>query len=341
MDILLLTDYKGFYSSKQKSTFYRGGLDLKKLKTQFEDSGFSFNVLSFSDLNNHYDDIIDKKPIILYQSSEDKNNYYKSFIEDVVYDLEQSGIEVIPGFEYLKAHNNKVAMELLRRRSDLPEIKSIRSNVYGVLEEIKAESNDLEFPLVLKPASGSMSKGVKLIKSKNDLIKSVKSISSTKVFFHDLKELLRTIKYHKKYKRESFYRRKFITQNLISGLDNDYKVLVYWDKCYILYRGVREGDFRASGSGNFEFRKEIPDGILDYAHCIREKFDVPHISLDVAFDGEKFHTIEFQFIMFGTTTLEKADFYFQKSKSKNWELVNEKSNLEDVYTYSVIEYLKR
>jgi len=184
-----------------------------------------------------------------------------------------------------------------------------------------------------------MSRGVSKAETLAELIRNAKAISSSKDFWHDLKEKLREIKYFKKFARESFYREKFIVQNLVEGLSNDWKVLVYGNRCYALYRGVRDGDFRASGSGKFIFKDDLPSGMLDFAFEIKNYFDVPHISLDIGFDGKNFHLIEFQFIYFGTTTIEKAPFYFEK-QSNEWVLCHSSSDLEVEYVKSIVEYLK-
>ena len=86
MDILILTDYKGFFGSKQKSKIYRGGFDLTKIKQYFKESGFNVEIIRFVELNFRYNEILGKKPIVLYQSSEDKNGFYKGFIEDIIYE---------------------------------------------------------------------------------------------------------------------------------------------------------------------------------------------------------------------------------------------------------------
>lgn len=337
-NLIILTDYKGFFGSKQKSKIYRGGFDLSKLEQLFKESGFKVTIMQFVELNFRYAEVIKQNPVVLYQSSEDKNDFYKSFVEDIIYDLEQQGLKVIPKYAYLKAHNNKVAMELLRKRANIPEIKTIVSKYFGAREEALLVADRIHYPVVIKPASGAMSRGVGLVFNKKQLKRFTKKISVTKYFWHDIKELLRKVKYAHQYNRESFYRQKFITQNFISRLDNDWKVLVYGSKCFVLYRGVRKGDFRASGSGNFEFRKNIPEGMLDFAFKVKEKFNVPHISLDIAFDGKEFHLIEFQFVMFGTTTLEKSDFYFQHSDT-SWNLIREKADLEKIYVESIKEFI--
>jgi glutathione synthase/RimK-type ligase-like ATP-grasp enzyme len=336
-NIIILTDYKGFFGSKQYSPIYRGGMDIPKLIQYFSKQGYHAKAVRIADLNMV--DILQNRPFVLYNSAEDKHGFYKSFIEDVIFNLEENGIQVLPKYAYLKAHNNKVAMELLRMRSNYPPIQTIQTKVFGTFEEVKAQAQTFKYPVVIKAAAGAMSKGVGKAESPEQLIQKAKSISKSRNFWHDLKDVLRLVKYRKKYVKESFHRKKIIVQNLIPNLSNDWKVLVYGNRCYALYRGVRKGDFRASGSGDFQFRKEIPEGMLDYAIAIKNYFNVPHISLDIGFDGKVFHLIEFQFINFGTTTIEKAPFYFIQNNS-NWDIVNAKSDLEEIYVDSVCNFIE-
>jgi glutathione synthase/RimK-type ligase-like ATP-grasp enzyme len=335
--IILLTDYKGFFSSKQKAQYYRGGLDLGKVASYFSAAGISVEVVPLHELNT--ESIKRDETILLYTSSEDKFGFYKSYIEDVVFHLEQQGFNILPAYAFLKAHNNKVAMELLRERCGLDSVQTIQTRTFGTLEDLKREAQHFNYPVVIKPASGAMSKGVSKADNADELIRAAKRISRTLMPFHDIKELLRKIKYRSYYRRESFFRAKFVVQNLIEGLSNDWKVLVYGDKCFALCRNNRPNDFRASGSGNFIFRKDLPDGMLDFALSVRKHFKVPHISLDIGFDGQKFHLIEFQFLHFGTTTIEKSPFCFQQVDGR-WKCIDGSSELEQVFVYSLIEHFK-
>jgi glutathione synthase/RimK-type ligase-like ATP-grasp enzyme len=335
--IVLLTDYKGFFSSKQKAQYYRGGLDLGKVASYFSLDGISVEVVPLHELNTA--SINRDETILLYTSSEDKFGFYKSYIEDVIFDLEQQGFNVLPPYAFLKAHNNKVAMELLRERCGLDSVQTIQTRAFGTLEDLKVQVHKFIYPVVIKPASGAMSKGVAKADNADELIRAVKRISRTLMPFHDIKELLRKIKYRSYYRRESFFRAKFVVQNLIEGLSNDWKVLVYGDKCFALCRNNRPNDFRASGSGLFIFRKDLPDGMLDFALSVRKHFKVPHISLDIGFDGKKFHLIEFQFLHFGTTTIEKSPFFFKQVDGR-WKCVDGSSELEQVFVYSLIEHFK-
>jgi len=339
-NIVLLTDYKGFFESKEKSKIYRGGMDITKISQMFVDTRYEVKTMEISAIDYAY--IHQNNPYIIYTSSEDKHDFYKSYIEDIVFDLEQRGFQLIPNYACLKAHNNKVAMELLRLRSGFDKIQSIQSNTYGCYEELLQKKQLPNFPLVVKTASGAMSRGVAKAENRKELLKLAKDLSKSFDIKHDIKEVLRKIKYRHTYKKESFNRLKFITQNLITGLANDYKVLVYGNKAYVLYRGNRKNDFRASGSGKFNFVEDLPQGMLDYAYSIKEFFKVPHISLDIGFDGINFHLIEFQFLCFGTTTLEKSPHYFLLDKLKQtWNLIKATSDLEEVYVNSMIDFIEK
>lgn len=191
---------------------------------------------------------------------------------------------------------------------------------------------------VIKPAAGAMSQGIELANSHKELFDIVKKKTKTLNLYNDLKDLLRKY-YFKGYQMESRNREKLIIQQFVPNLKNDWKILVYWDRIYILKRHTRKNDFRASGSGNFVFDKDIPSGILEFSFEIFRELNVTQLSIDVCFDGKDFHVIEFQAIYFGTTTLVKSPFYYKRNNNK-FELVEEKSILEEVYAESIIYYIK-
>jgi glutathione synthase/RimK-type ligase-like ATP-grasp enzyme len=107
------------------------------------------------------------------------------------------------------------------------------------------------------------------------------------------------------YRAESWHRGKFVVQDFVPGLDHDWKVLVYGEKLYVLRRGVRDGDFRASGSGKIAWPEAAPAAVLDLCWKLCRALDVPWLSVDVVTAGDSAHVIEFQVIYFGTLTLEK------------------------------------
>jgi len=337
--IILLTDYKGHFGSKHNDSPYRSGMDKDLLRKYFADNGFETHFVNFSDIDFRKNTLKDQ--FVLYTSSEDAGYHYKDYIEDIVLGLELQGAKVIPEYKYIRANNNKVFMEILRDQLKFKDINLIKSYHFGALEELKKNIYKFKFPVVIKSASGAMSQGVELARDKNELIKKVKKISRSKYIFEELWDLGRSYK-HKGYIKESKYRKKFIVQNFIPNLKNDWKILIYGNKYFILYRGIKRGDFRASGSHIFKFNDNSlnPDGIFDFAERIYNLINVPSLSIDVCYNGADFFLTEFQALHFGTSTMEKSCQYFVKENSKWIYKVND-IDIEKVYVESIIDYIKK
>ncbi len=279
---------------------------------------------------------------VIYPSLEDNKMYYKSYIEDVILSLEMKGVTVIPDYKYLRAHDNKVFMEILRDLSTLDELKTIKSYHFGTFEEFIGRQDEFNVNrYVIKLSRGAMSSGVELSENKEDLLSKIEKISSSKEFSVDLKDRLRALK-HKGYIQNSTHQQKYIIQDFIPNLTNDWKIIIFGDRYYVVYRETRENDFRASGSGKLKLNDEliIPDGMLDYAKKVFESFNVPRLSLDVMFDGKSFHVVEFQFVAFGTSSHSRSDSYFKLLGDK-WDRVYEQLDLEKIYVESIVKFLEK
>jgi hypothetical protein len=334
--IYAFIDYRGYFGSKCNSIPYESGMDKKLLEKFFYRSNFKVEFISFTDVVNYPIDFWKNKPVI-YTSSEDTGYHYKGFIEDIVYFLELSNAKVIPAFKYLKANNNKVFMELLRNTFSNRMLNNITSKVFGTFEELEKVIPSLSYPLIFKQAAGAMSKGVGLAKNQKELIGKIKTISRTRKHFKEFWERGRAIKY-KGYIPQSKFRGKFIVQDFIDHLNGDYKVLVFGEKYFVLKRDPHEGDFRASGSGIKKFIKEIPSGILEYAYLWKTLLNVPNASLDIAYNGNSFFLLEFQCLYFGSYTLSYSDFYWKRQKNKDFQMIYEKSILEEEYAQSIVNF---
>jgi len=334
--IIILLDYKSRFESKYTAVPYRSGMNKEKLRDEFISKGYEVKFLEFSEVKFRYDW---KDVIVLYTSQEDFDYKYKSFIEDVILGLELAGAIVLPAYKLLRANNNKVFMEILRDVIPFEGIKGITSKVFGTIEELESSIDSIEFPVVLKTAGGAMSRGVSLASNRTELISQVKKISRSLQPKSELRDFIRSKRW-KGYIKESKFRNKFIIQNMIPNLANDYKVLIYGTKYFFLRRDVKKNDFRASGSGRFSFLKEYPEGMLEYAKSIRDLLEVPNISLDVCFDGKDFYIIEFQALYFGTTTIEKSLFHYVFSEGE-FKIVDEKPVLEKVYVESIVHFLSK
>ena len=339
--IYALTDYKGHFGSKWKAKPYRSGLDKESLIKYFANNNWEIQFIQFKDID-FKDNWKDK--LIIYTSSEEFGLYYKSYIEDVVLGLVQAGAKVIPGYAFLRANNNKVFMEILREHllKNIPT--GIFSRVYGTINELEDDlsKNRLNFPCVIKKAEGAMSRGVFLAQEKSSLLKYAKAISNKHNIKGQIKETIRTYK-HKNYKIESPYQGKFIVQNFVPNLTNDWKVLIYGNHYYVLNRGIRKNDFRASGS-HFNYKAgsqaRITETMLFKIKEIYNAFNIPHLSLDFAWDGKNAIIHEFQAVYFGTSTMDfsKDLFVFENEK---WNILPAKQTQEEEYAYSLINYLEK
>ncbi|MBN2350324.1 MAG: hypothetical protein JXJ22_15910 [Bacteroidales bacterium] len=337
--IHLLTDYKNQFGSKYYDTPYRSGFDKKLLGEYFLKCGYTVQFLNFSniDLLNNYNG-----SNIIYTSTEDMGYFYKSYIEDVIYGLSLSGANVMPAYKYLKANNNKVFMEQLRKQNLPFTSEHLYSYSFGTKEEFENLPHKITYPCVIKKAEGASGRGVYLANSQREAMGIIKKITRTKNLKYELWDLARSFK-HKGYKRDSRYRSKCIVQEFIPDLTNDWKIYIFGDRYYIFYRPVfKHRGFRASGGGypNYFYGKDAykPEGLLDFAKKIFDSLDVPHLSIDIAYDGKRFYLLEFQGLYFGTAGIVRSKEFYTCDKG-NWIEVKNTLNQEQVYVDSIVSYL--
>lgn len=337
--LIALVDYKNRFGSKHFDNPYRSGMDKNLLSKYFEENGYYIEYEYFHKVDLRNNDKY-RGVFVIYTSSEDIGYHYKYYIEDVVLGLEQIGAVLIPGYKFLRANNNKVFMEFLR--TAILKENDFYSKHFGSLKDLLLDIDNITFPAVLKKAEGAAGTGVFLVKNKKELIKTVKIIKDYLYIKEDIKDLIRSY-LHKGYQRESIYRNKFIIQPFIPNLKNDWKVLIFGKKYFVLNRGVRKNDFRASGSKtNYktDINAAIPYGLLDYAEAIYNTLNVPHLSLDIIYDGSKFYLIEFQALYFGTSTINMSKYYFIKEKSI-WRHELIQNEIEKIYSESIIDFLNK
>lgn len=334
--IFLLPDYRGqFYSS----TKHRGAaVNLDKLRDYFIESGFELVVIPFSKINFRTQDYKDEW--VLYQSSEDPGLFYRSYLEDIMTGLLMQGAKLIPNFYQFKAHHNKHFMEIMRDIQPLLEIKNIEAERYGTYEDyLKDVEKFKDKTYVLKVSNTSKSRSVFLLQSMKEKIR-LPRITSQTSSLQNMKYFIEKLRTGNTPLNISNHRQKFILQPYISGLQGDYRVVVYGDKFYVLYRANRTNDFRASGSMKFNYDIKLPSGLLDYTKRIFDSFDVPYLALDIGVKDGTFYLFEFQFISFGQYTLEKSKYFYTYDNSE-WKKVFEKPDLEREMATSVIKFIKK
>lgn len=337
--INIVTDYKGFFGTKYDADPYRSGFSIKSLQHEFHQKGIKTQVVRVRDLSDYQ---FDQADLFLLTSSDDIGGKYKGFLDDLFFDLKCRGGRLIPNYELFRAHENKVYAELIRKRLGFLWNDKLESSVFGCFEELENSSFEIPLPIVVKKSRGALSRGVFLALDKYELYRTAKRASKDKWSLHQITDWIRA-KRHKGYVRESKNREKFILQRYIPDLKNDWKILVYGNRLFILTRHTRKNDFRASGSHcNYlpGSKSIIPEGIFDFALKIRDGLDVPCISLDIVFDGNVFYVVEFQAIHFGTSTINMSDVFFEK-KDETWHPVQNNLSVEYLYADAVCWYLHK
>jgi glutathione synthase/RimK-type ligase-like ATP-grasp enzyme len=324
-------------------------MDIDKISTYFSVRGFDVVVQKFSslDLTKDY-----KGVYIIYQTSESPGAFYKHYIEDLIFFLEQNGAIVLPNHELLKAHHNKVFMELMKSKFRDSSLKSIKSWCYG--SWVDARNYNSSFPVVIKQSSSSGSAGVFLAMNKKEYLILTRKAGNVVVaqnipgvFIYKLKILIKKlIRFLSPSKRKflEFYTSpvstSVIVQQFIEGLHGDYKVLIFGRRFYTLYRQNRKNDFRASGSGRFyDVPLEEHEGLLNFARKLTNEIDFPLFGMDIAFDNNDYHLLEFQVIHMGTPPLQRSKYWHEFHDGK-WVRYDGTSDLEEEFSRSINEYIE-
>lgn len=330
--IYVLVDYRGLY--RQDISRSRG-IQLDTAIKVFEESGYRVIKKTFSEMANS--DISEISGCyIFYTSSESLE--YKEYIKGIVYELGKNNV-LLPDFDMLMCHEDKCYQELLKKRK---KIESLHAECFGCVKELEEKKESFQYPVVMKQYSGAGSISVFKAETSKQLIKIAKKMNRNKEFYeYYAKFWYKKLKgkLDSEYQYDDSHLGRLVVQEFVPNLENDWKVLVFGKKVYCLYRGIRENDFRASGSGKFKYETP-PVEILDFAYDVFERMNVPFLSLDLCMDKDKkVYLIEFQGVHFGPYTLINSEQYYVKEDT--WVTKEGKSDLAKEYAAAVIEYIEK
>ncbi|MCF7906878.1 hypothetical protein K9K85_01180 [Patescibacteria group bacterium] len=330
--IYILLDYDNrFYSEWDKHEF-----SLDKFAHLLKESGIEIEILKFSEIN--FQKINFNNKIVLYSSCE--VGKYKDYIEDILLGIKKQGGVLVPNFYLFRAHHNKCFQEIYKK---ILNFGNLQGKSFGSFKEFSENILKFKFPLVLKIPDGSGSKKVCLLENHKQAKKKSKQISSIfdslfkKTFFSARAVLAYLMGIRDK---ERIYRNntnKFVIQEYVPGLQNDWKILIYSNHYYALKRGVKKNDFRASGSYKFTYETP-PENLLNFCHKINETIKSPYLSLDVAIKKDKCYLIEFQALYFGIYTILYADFFYTKNNN-NWIKIKKSLTVEEEMARSLLKFI--
>lgn len=226
--------------------------------------------------------------------------------KQLLFALEHAGIIVFPDFKTQWHFDDKVGQKYLLEALELPLVKS-----YVFLD--KKEALDwverTSFPKVFKLRGGAGSANVKLIKNKKEAGRIVRKAfgAGFKQYdaWYNLKERIYKWKrgkgnfknvlkgivrlgYEPRYskiigrERDYTYFQDFVPDN-----DSDIRIIIVSGRAFGIKRMVRKGDFRASGSGEFYYDRNLfPEECIALAFKANERIKSQSLAVDFVFDNE-------------------------------------------------------
>jgi glutathione synthase/RimK-type ligase-like ATP-grasp enzyme len=233
------------------------------------------------------------------------------FADKLLSSVESSGKVVYPNFKSTWHFDDKVAQKYLLEANHFPIVPSF---VFYSKKEAVSWIQDAEFPMVMKLRNGSGGNNVRLVKTKGDahflinkafgrgfratdpmtdfkdkLRKYRKSQAKLKDVLKALVHLIYPYRLEKSRGREKGY---IYFQKFIPDCTYDIRIQVVNGNVWAMIRKVREGDFRASGSDDVIYDKEIvSEGILDLSYNLYDKLGMQTIAIDILISsGEPFIT---------------------------------------------------
>ncbi|WP_217519051.1 ATP-grasp domain-containing protein [Vibrio metschnikovii] len=330
--IYLVTNYSGKIPQKLHETV---SLDIDKLSEGLQHAFPEARVISLDDLANALvSNTIDVESVVFFFCSS-QIEQYKIAVFDVAFEVYRRGGILVPGIDSYLAHENKYFQEMYKSRAGIatPSAKLLSTS---------NSDSTFSLPAVIKPYSGFGSQGVQLAKSKSEFKSVIHSNMSNYVFekFNVREIAKRIIKYFVKFPNE--YPKKVgrvVIQGFIPNLKHDWKVLVFGDRAFALKRFTRENDFRASGSGNFDYSSLASEGLIEFAFKTRESLGVPFVSLDVAESAEGFSIIEYQSVHFGLATAMNAQRFYTLNSGDIVITDCQGADVEKLYAKSIIDFM--
>lgn len=241
-------------------------------------------------------------------------HFTQSHIEDmliahaVVRAAESMGLEVFPSSATSWHFDDKVAQKYLLEALHVPMVKS-----YVFLERSAALSwaARTDYPKVFKLRNGAGSANVILVRSMRGAMKLINSAfnrgfspvsrwnalrerwwsfrrdRSVSAFLGIARGFARVAKMNPLLAKLPRQRNYAYFQDFVSGNDSDVRVIVIGRRAFAIKRLVREGDFRASGSGKIIYTPAaIPDFCIDVAFRAANALGTQSVAFDFVFDKD-------------------------------------------------------
>jgi glutathione synthase/RimK-type ligase-like ATP-grasp enzyme len=285
-----------------------------KLGIHYSKGSFSERWIAYCNANSIKYKLVDcYKSNIIHQLSDcdalmwhfnHKGPKDSKFAKQLLYSVEASGKRVFPDYRTMWHFDDKVGQKYLLESIGAPLAPVF---VFYTKKEAIEWANQTIYPKVFKMRTGAGSDNVKLVKSKNAAYKLIKKAfgKGFKQYeaWSDLKERYRKFRlgkttlwdltkgvirlvYTTEFSRVTGPEKGYIYfQDFVPANDHDIRVVIIGDKAYAIKRMVRANDFRASGSGNILYDKNLFDeNTVKLSFEVAEKLQTQCVAFDFVYD---------------------------------------------------------
>jgi len=228
------------------------------------------------------------------------------FAKQLIYSLEMSGKIVFPDFRTCWHFDDKIGQKYLFESIKAPLVPS---HVFYSLNDAIKWIRKAEFPKVFKLRGGSGSINVRLVRTRSHAVRLARKAfrSGFRLFNSSFSLKDRWLKYRQgketlfgvvksivrlafppRYSHISGKERGYVYfQDFVPDNDHDIRLTYVDKKCYGLRRKVRDGDFRASGSENYDYDPDhIPEDAIEIVFDMAARLKLQTAAFDfVVYNG--------------------------------------------------------
>lgn len=271
------------------------------------------------------------------------------FARQLIFSIEKMNVLIFPNSATCWHYNDKVGQKYLLEAIKAPLVPTY---VFYSKKEALNWTKQTVFPKVWKLRGGAGSQNVELVKSANVARKIIsRSFAAgwSNSRLHPLKERLWDFRRDRSarsllnisrgmarfiFPRKSDLQREYVYfQDFIPDNDCDIRIVVIGDRSFAIKRVVREGDFRASGSGKLVYDPtQIPIECVSIAFDITASIESQSCAFDFVRLRKKWFVIEISYA-FTADAYEKCPGYWDSSL--NWHaapVTPERFIIEDILT---------
>lgn len=257
------------------------------------------------------------------------------FAKQLLYSVEQSGKITFPDFRTNWHFDDKLGQKYLFEAANC---NSIPTHIFYRKNDALEWAATTDYPKVFKLRGGGGSWNVSLVKNKRKAIQTINKAFGRGFKQYDAWSNIKERWYKYRVGKSSFlslmmgFVRIFnepmyskvlgkdlgyvYFQDFVPNNDSDIRVIVIGNKAFAIKRMVRKNDFRASGSGNILYNKELFDeNTIRLAFNLAEKIQGQSLAFDFVYNNGLPQVVEVSY-GFVQTGYDKCEGYWDKEM--NW-----------------------